>query len=130
MKKIFVITAALLLPIAAQAITVSYIAFFDWGRTELLLPARQIVSEAAKMYKLRTDVRLMSVGHADTSEPDAAELSLRRANAVRDALVRERVPAEAITAVGRGAEHPLVPTAAGVREPQNRRVEIQFQEKR
>jgi hypothetical protein len=51
-------------------------------------------------------------------------LSLRRANTVKDALVKEGVPAAAITTVGRGESGLLVKTADGVREPQNRRVEI------
>ena len=37
-------------------------------------------------------------------------LSLRRANAVKDALVRDGVPATAIAVVGRGESQPLVPT--------------------
>src|SRR4030095_3750919 len=51
-------------------------------------------------------------------------LSLRRANAVKDALVKLGVPAAAITTVGRGEAGLLVQTGDGVREPQNRRVEI------
>ncbi len=54
-------------------------------------------------------------------------LSLRRANVVKDALVRNAVPAQAIAVVGRGESQPLVATADGVREPQNRRVEIVLQ---
>ena len=37
------------------------------------------------------------------------------------------VPATAISVVGKGESQPLVPTADGVREPQNRRVEIVIQ---
>ena len=51
-------------------------------------------------------------------------LSLRRANAVKDQLVREGIPATQIVVVGKGESQPLVPTADGVREPQNRRMEI------
>ena len=54
-------------------------------------------------------------------------LSLRRANAVKDALVREGVPATQIAVIGRGEQGLLVPTPDGVREPQNRRVEIVLQ---
>ena len=54
-------------------------------------------------------------------------LSLRRANAVKDALVRDGVPAQAITVIGRARQGLLVQTADGVREPQNRRVEIVIQ---
>jgi hypothetical protein len=51
-------------------------------------------------------------------------LSLRRANTVKDSLVRNGVPASAISVIGKGESQPLVQTADGVREPQNRRVEI------
>ena len=46
---------------------------------------------------------------------------------VKDALVREGVPATAIAVIGRGEAGLLVKTADGVREPQNRRVEIVIQ---
>jgi OOP family OmpA-OmpF porin len=51
-------------------------------------------------------------------------LSQRRAYAVYEALIREGVPAAAITLVGRGENQVLVLTPDGTREPQNRRVEI------
>jgi hypothetical protein len=51
-------------------------------------------------------------------------LSLRRANAVKDALVQQGVPATAVAVVGRGMQGLLVATGPNVREPQNRRVEI------
>jgi len=57
----------------------------------------------------------------------APPLSLRRANTVKDALVRNGVPATAIAVIGRGEQGLLVQTADGVREPQNRRVEIVIQ---
>jgi outer membrane protein OmpA-like peptidoglycan-associated protein len=73
--------------------------------------------------------RIGVTGHADKSGPDAYNmaLSLRRANNVKDELVRDGVPAASIVVVGRGESQPLVPTADGVREPQNRRVEIVLQ---
>ena len=49
---------------------------------------------------------------------------MRRAQTVASELVRDGVPREAITIQGFGESNPLVPTAQGVREPQNRRVEI------
>jgi hypothetical protein len=53
-------------------------------------------------------------------------LSVRRAEAVKAEMVRLGVPAGVITTIGRGEEDPLVPTKDGVREPQNRRVSIEF----
>jgi OmpA-OmpF porin, OOP family len=51
-------------------------------------------------------------------------LSLYRAQAVAAELIKDGVPKAAIGVEGFGETHLLVPTAAGVREPQNRRVEI------
>ena len=50
-----------------------------------------------------------------------------RYRTVKDALVRDGVPAQAITVVGMGEKGLLVPTGDNVREPQNRRVEIVIQ---
>jgi outer membrane protein OmpA-like peptidoglycan-associated protein len=46
---------------------------------------------------------------------------------VQGELVRNGVPQNVITIRGFGEQNPLVPTAASVREPQNRRVEIVIQ---
>jgi outer membrane protein OmpA-like peptidoglycan-associated protein len=49
---------------------------------------------------------------------------VRRAEAVEAELVKDGVNRGEITIHGFGESNPLVPTAQGVREPQNRRVEI------
>jgi outer membrane protein OmpA-like peptidoglycan-associated protein len=54
-------------------------------------------------------------------------LSLRRADSVRSSLISGGVSADKITVAGRGESEPAVPTADGVREPKNRRVEIILQ---
>jgi OmpA-OmpF porin, OOP family len=88
--------------------------------------SRLISIQAAGAYKSKGSARIRATGHTDTSGPEAYNiaLSLRCANAVRNALVREGVPAAAITVIGCGEQGLLVPTADGVGEPQNRRVEI------
>jgi hypothetical protein len=100
--------------------------FFDWDSTRLSDASLNVISQAAGAFKSKAGARITATGHTDTTGSDAYNmaLSLRRANAVKDALVREGVPATAITVVGRGKSGLLVQTGDGVREPQNRRVEI------
>ena len=112
-------------PPAPQA----FMVFFDWDSTKLSDASMNVISQAADSYKSKGSARITATGHTDTSGTEAYNmaLSLRRANAVKDALVRTGVPATAISVVGRGEQGLLVPTGDGVREPQNRRVEIAIQ---
>ncbi len=115
-------------PIAAPAPAPSrtYLVFFDWDRADLTGRARQIIAEAAQA-STRVQVTQIEVsGYADrtgTAQYNLA-LSRRRADNVAGELVRLGVPRNVISIQAFGDTHLLVPTAEGVREPQNRRVEI------
>jgi outer membrane protein OmpA-like peptidoglycan-associated protein len=107
----------------------SFMVFFDWDRSNLSQQALATIQQAADAFRQKGSARITATGHTDTSGPESYNmaLSLRRANAVKDALVRDGVPAQAITVIGMGEKGLLVPTGDGVREPQNRRVEIVIQ---
>jgi OmpA-OmpF porin, OOP family len=112
--------------VAPAPISRSYLVFFDWDKATLTDRARQIVSEAAAN---STKVQYTSIevnGYTDTSGTPRYNqgLSIRRANAVAAELVKDGVPKAAIAIQGFGETHLLVATGPGVREPQNRRVEI------
>jgi outer membrane protein OmpA-like peptidoglycan-associated protein len=66
------------------------------------------------------------VGHTDRVGTDAFndELARKRAESIRQLLMTRGIAAERIVAYGRGKREPAVPTADGVPEPRNRRVEI------
>jgi len=116
-------------PAAAPVAPPSFMVFFDWDRSNLSDQALGTIRQAAAAFKSKGSARITATGHTDTSGPESYNmaLSLRRANAVKDALVREGVPAQAISVIGRGEQGLLVQTGDGVREPQNRRVEIVVQ---
>jgi outer membrane protein OmpA-like peptidoglycan-associated protein len=104
----------------------SYLVFFDWDKAVLTDRARQIVSEAAANSTKVQYTRLEVNGYTDTSGTPKYNqgLSVRRAQAVAAELVKDGVPKSAISIQGFGETHLLVQTGPGVREPQNRRVEI------
>jgi OOP family OmpA-OmpF porin len=116
-------------PSAPMAQAPSFMVFFDWDRSNLSQQALNTIRQAADQFKATGKARITATGHTDTSGPENYNmaLSLRRANTVKDALVRDGVPATAISVIGKGETQPLVQTADGVREPQNRRVEIVLQ---
>jgi outer membrane protein OmpA-like peptidoglycan-associated protein/outer membrane protein W len=115
-------------PAAAPAPTPSrtYLVFFDWDRADLTARARQIVAEAATASTHVQTTRIEVNGYTDLSGTAAynQKLSVRRAQSVEAELVRDGVSEGEISIHGFGESNPLVPTAPGVREPQNRRVEI------
>ena len=113
-------------PVPAPAPARTYLVFFDWDRADLTDRARQIISEAAQASTRVQATNIEVQGNADLSGTHAynQRLSLRRAQTVAAELVRDGVPRTAITIQAFGDSRPLVPTAPGVREPQNRRVAI------
>ena len=118
------------MPVAAPAPAParSYLVFFDWDKASLTDRARAIVKEAADASTHVQTTRIEVNGYTDTSGTPKYNqgLSVRRARTVAAELVRDGVPQSAISIQGLGETHLLVETGAGVREPQNRRVEIVF----
>ena len=118
-------------PVAAPAPAPArtYLVFFDWDKSDLSARAHQIIAEAAQN---STRVQLTKIevsGYADrtgTAQYNMV-LSRKRADNVAAELVKDGVPKNVIAIQAFGDTHLLVPTAEGVREPQNRRVEIDLQ---
>jgi OOP family OmpA-OmpF porin len=113
-------------PAAAPAPARTFLVFFDFDRADLTDRARAIIAEAAQNAQRTGSARIEVAGHADRSGTPQynQRLSERRAQAVAAELERRGVARSAMTIQAFGESRPLVPTADGVREPQNRRVEI------
>jgi OmpA-OmpF porin, OOP family len=103
-----------------------YIVFFDWDKSNLTPTATATLDNAASQYASTGCARVMLAGHADKSGTDKYNvgLSQRRNAAVRAYLESRGINGGVISTEAFGESAPLVQTADGVREPQNRRVEV------
>ena len=103
-----------------------FLVFFDFDKSNLRNDSKNIVQQAADYAKKNGKVRLTTTGHTDTSGSDAYNqaLSERRAKEVQKELNRLGIPNNEIVVLWKGESMPLVQTGDGVKEPQNRRVEI------
>jgi outer membrane protein OmpA-like peptidoglycan-associated protein len=104
----------------------TYLVFFDWDKSDLTPRATEIIAEAASDSHTTQTTTISVSGYTDTSGTPVYNqgLSERRAKAVAAQLVTDGVPSSEIEIHAYGETHLLVPTGPGVREPQNRRVEI------
>lgn len=113
--------------IAAQPILPHHFRlYFTPGGDELTPDSKLAYRTVFDDTKQRPVYEIEVVGFTDTvgDLPSNQALSLRRAAAIRDALVRDGLDRQAIAIAGRGKRDLLVPTPDQTPEPRNRRVEI------
>ena len=100
--------------------------FFDWDSAEVPADARQTVEFVSRNAAPCNWRNFTVTGHADRSGGNEYNMGLsqRRADAVAALMTSMGIPAPSVHTAARGEEQPRVPTEDGVRELQNRRVEI------
>jgi outer membrane protein OmpA-like peptidoglycan-associated protein/opacity protein-like surface antigen len=105
-----------------------FLVFFDWDKYNITAEGERIIELAAQQYKAGGSVRIQVNGYTDTTGSFAynQRLSERRANAVATRLAALGVARTDMAVAGHSFNDLRVPTPPGVREPQNRRVEIVF----
>ena len=105
-----------------------YIVFFEWDKDDITPEASTILNNAVSAYANCGAASVMLAGHADRSGTATYNvgLSQRRAANVRSYLAGRGIPDGRITTEAFGESQPRVPTADGVRELQNRRVEVTY----
>jgi OOP family OmpA-OmpF porin len=103
-----------------------FLVFFEFDSSKLTPDAMEIVRSVAEAAINQSGSSIMLTGYADRAGSDAYNLALsgRRADQVKSDLVNLGISRDAISTEAKGEADPLVPTADGVAEPQNRRVEI------
>ena len=112
----------------AAAPTRSYLVFFDWDKSNITPDAATILDNAISQYSNCGNAQVMLAGHADKSGSASYNvgLSQRRADSVKSYMVSKGIPDGVISTEAFGESKPRVDTADGVRELQNRRVEITY----
>jgi outer membrane protein OmpA-like peptidoglycan-associated protein len=104
----------------------AFLVYFNEGTDELTQESRVEFEKILAELRERGAPDIVVIGHTDRLAADDYNdrLSLQRAERVRDELVKLGISSRRIRTAGRGEREPLIPTADGVAEPQNRRVEI------
>ena len=111
---------------AAPGAPATFICFFDFDSAVVDAECEAIVSLVAEEIADNPNRRIDLVGNTDTSGSAAynINLSLRRADNVSTEMGAQGIPLGLISSSGLGEENLRIPTGDGVRERENRRVEI------
>jgi len=111
---------------AAPPRPITFVLYFIEATDQFTPESQALVDQVMVAIASRPAPELTVAGHTDTVGTDQYNdaLSLRRAERVRDMLIARGIPPSSIRAIGRGKRELRVPTADGVAEPRNRRVEI------
>ncbi|WP_316014789.1 OmpA family protein [Roseobacter sp. HKCCA0434] len=109
-----------------DVVATDYTVYFGFDRADLTAEGQQTVADASGTANAIGANSVSVVGHTDTVGSVAYNqaLSEARAATVVGAMIGNGVNPAIITASGRSELDLAVPTADGVREPRNRRVEI------
>lgn len=102
--------------------------FFNWDESDITPEAATILDNAVSAYADCGSASVMLAGHTDASGSQTYNMGLaeRRNESVRDYLSGRGVPEDRVSSEAFGETQLRVPTEDGVRELQNRRVEVTY----
>ena len=103
-----------------------FILYFNNGTTELVPKSRAAITSILDVIKRREAINISISGHTDATGTTQLneKLARCRAKAISDLLVKYGVDAKRLSVSSHGKGNQLIPTADGVAEPRNRRVEV------
>ena len=101
---------------------------FASGQATILKSSYKELAELVEYLQLKPSVRIQIAGHTDSDGDDSLnmELSQKRANAVRDYLIKKGIKASRLYAKGYGETKPIADNSTSKGKAQNRRTEIKI----
>lgn len=101
---------------------------FESGSATLTPRGRAILDEMVVAIRKIGTPRLQVIGHTDSSGNRLANvgLSLARAGVVRNYLIEQGIPAETLSALGSGPDHPVATNETAAGRARNRRIEFRL----
>ncbi|UUX49245.1 OmpA family protein [Nisaea acidiphila] len=111
---------------ASPAPPVTFVLYFEQGTDNLTSESRDLLATVSETITRRKLPQVEISGHTDRAGTTAYNdrLALDRARIVNSSVLGLGVPARVVAVESYGERAPIVPTADGVSEPRNRRVEI------
>ena len=102
--------------------------YFRSGSSELTAKDKTVLDHASRAYNEGKPIVMVVSGTSDRSGTPRANLTLsqKRATAVLNGLIGRGIPADRFQVLAKGETELPVPTARGVAESKNRRVEISW----
>ena len=102
--------------------------FFRPGSSELSLKDKAVLDHASRAYNEGKPIVMILSGTSDRSGNSRANLTLsqKRATVVLNGLIDRGIPADRFQILAKGETELPVPTARGIAESKNRRVEISW----
>lgn len=99
-------------------------AFFSFNKAELLPGSKVVLADLAfKALSINLGA-VIATGHAERSETNPSELSVKRAQTIKDFLVGSGIDPKLIFWEGKGAKSPIPDSITSERRAKNRRVQI------
>jgi outer membrane protein OmpA-like peptidoglycan-associated protein/uncharacterized membrane protein YeaQ/YmgE (transglycosylase-associated protein family) len=104
---------------------------FDDAKIRTIPETETSITYLTKLIRAFPSVTLRIVGHTDPSGDPTADqkLSLARADALKDLLVKAGVPNDRLTTAGLGSDHPVASNETAEGRAKNRRIELSLSKK-
>jgi OOP family OmpA-OmpF porin len=102
--------------------------YFDHDMDDLKLDFNDYLNQMVKIVLSHSDLRIKIIGHTDSNGTDAynVDLSSRRANRIKDYIIRQGLKADRVIIEFRGERDPATSNSTKQGKSLNRRVDFEF----